>query len=144
MKEPIIIRTANVEARRLPTETDMKGGWIKRVIYPPEVTTKGIFFGVSEFNPGYSGHRWHTHTSDRGPGYEVDYPETFEEIYYLASGRGVVQWKDENGAVKEVKVGPGDAIFFPMGIAQHQLLNDGDEKISLIFCGTPTAKVTLK
>ena len=58
------------------------------------------------------------------------------------SGSGVVQWITEDGKVKEEKVGAGDAIFFPSGVVKHQLLNNSNEKMFMVFCGYPTAKVT--
>ena len=106
---------------------------------------RGYFSGSAEFNPGYPVHRWHTHTEDKAEGYEVVYPENFEEIYYIIRGAGVMQWKAVDGQIiKEEKVTAGDTIFMPVGIVEHQLFNNGNEKIVIVFCGYPTAKVTLK
>ena len=138
-----IIMSNEIEAAPLPGAGGAKAGFIKRIVYPPHVISKGSFLGVAEFNPGFSGHRWHTHTHDKAEGYEVVYPENFEEIYYMVSGRGVIQWKTPDGKIKEEKVGPGDTMFMPVGVAEHQLLNTGTEKIVIVFCGYPTAKVTL-
>jgi len=139
-----IIRSSEVVPAPLPGTEGEKAGWIKRIVYPPQVVTKGSFLGAAEFNPGYSVHRWHTHTRDKAEGYEVDYPENFEEIYYIISGRGVMQWKTPDGKIEEEKVGPGDTMFMPVGVVEHQLLNNGQEKMVIVFCGYPTPKVTFK
>ena len=145
MADPKIIRASEVISAQLPGATEAHAGWIKRILYPPKVETKGLFFGVAEFNPGYSVHRWHTHTEDKAEGYEVVYPENFEEIYYIIRGAGAMQWKAGDGQIiREEKVTAGDTIFMPVGIVEHQLFNNGNEKMVIVFCGTPTAKVTLK
>jgi quercetin dioxygenase-like cupin family protein len=43
----------------------------------------------------------------------------------------------------EEKVSAGDTIFLPVNVAEHQLLNNGTEKMFVIFCGSPTPKVKL-
>jgi oxalate decarboxylase/phosphoglucose isomerase-like protein (cupin superfamily) len=144
MKEIVVIRGDEVKRQSLPGSGGEEAGWMKRIVYPPNVISKGTFMGTAEVNPGYSPHRWHNHTSDKSQNYEVVYPENFEEIYHILSGRGVVQWKTEGGEVREEKVGPGDTVFFPAGVGLHQLLNDGKEKIVMVFCGSPTARVTIK
>jgi mannose-6-phosphate isomerase-like protein (cupin superfamily) len=145
MAEPKIIRASEVEPVQLPGDKEAHAGWIKRILYPPKIETKGVFFGVAEFHPGHSVHRWHTHTEDKAEGYEVVYPENFEEIYYIIHGAGVMQWKAEDGQIiKEEKVAAGDTIFMPAGIVQHQLFNHGVEKMVIVFCGYPTPKVTLR
>lgn len=139
-----IIGSNEVVPAPLPGAEGAKAGWIKRIVYPPHVITKGSFLGVAEFNPGYSVHRWHTHTRDKAEGYEVIYPENFEEIYYIVSGSGVIQWKTQDGKIKEEKVNPGDTMFMPVGVVEHQLLNNGIEKMVIVFCGSPTPKVTFR
>ncbi len=119
-----IIRSNEVETLDLIGAGGPKGGMMKKLIYPQYVKTRGVFFGTAEINSGYSPHRWHIHTADKAEGYEAVYPEGFEEIYYIVSGSGVVQWTTEDGKVKEEKVGAGDAIFFPSGVVKHQLLNN--------------------
>lgn len=142
--DPVVVKFNEVEAKSLPGTEHENAGWIRRVIYPPNVITKGSFFGVAEVKPDFSPHRWHSHVKDCAAGYEVVYPKDFEEIYHIISGSGVVQWRTADGAVKEQKVGAGDTIFFPVGVSEHQLFNDGKQKIRLIFCGSPTASVTFK
>jgi mannose-6-phosphate isomerase-like protein (cupin superfamily) len=141
MEDVKIFRSRDIESRSHPADGE-NAGWIKRIIYPPHIITKGTFMGIGEVNPGYSPHRWHTHTSDKAEGYEVVYPNDFEEFYYIVSGNGVVQWKAEDGKIKEEKVSAGDAIFFPVGVAEHQLFNNGTEKIVMVFGGSPKPKVT--
>ena len=82
MKAPVIIKSGDVETTP-PPGSSTEAGWMKRMVYPDHVTTSGAFLGVSEVNPGYSVHRWHKHTTDGSEGYEVIYPDSFEEIYYL-------------------------------------------------------------
>ncbi len=139
-----IIRSQQIEAAPLPGVGVQSAGWIKRVIYPPHVITKGSFLGVSEFNPGYSVHRWHNHIRDQAEGFEVVYPDNFEEIYYIVSGSGVIQWKNPEGTIEEEKVGPGDAMFMPDRSVEHQLFNNGSEKMVVIYCGCPPPQVTMK
>ena len=143
MTDVRILRWNEIERRPLPA-TEESAGWMKRIIYPPHVTSKGTFMGVAEVNPGYSPHRWHTHTTDKAKGYEVEYPKDFEEFYYIISGTGIVQWKDEKGKAKEEKVSTGDTVFFPVGVPEHQIFNNGSEKMVIVFGGSPTAKVILK
>ena len=144
MEDVRIFRSSEVESLPLIGFKGTKEGWMKRVIYPQNVATKGVFFGVAEVNPGHSPHRWHTHVEDSAKGYKVEYPEDFEEVYYIMSGRGKLQWKTETGEIEEEPVGPGDTIFMPVGVTEHQLLNDGDQKIVMVACGYPIPKVTLK
>lgn len=118
-----------MESAKLPGAKETRAGWIKRILYPPQIETQGLFFGVAEINPGHPVHRWHTHTEDKAEGYEVVYPENFEEIYYIIGGAGVMQWKKANGQIiQEEKVTAGDTIFMPVGIVEHQLFNNGHEK----------------
>jgi mannose-6-phosphate isomerase-like protein (cupin superfamily) len=91
----------------------------------------------------YSVHRWHRHTSDKAKGYEVTYPENFEEIYHLIRGNGLIQWKTEEGKIKEQEVGAGDTILLPVDVVEHQLLNSGPEKMHVVFCGNPTPQVKI-
>lgn len=143
MSAPIIIKLDEVESQPVPGAPDDKVGLIKRIIYPPRVVTMGTFFAYGEANPGYSPHRWHDHLGDKAEGYTVEYPEDFEEVYYIISGSGVMQWESEDGKTKEVPVGPGDTIFMPAGVPKHQLFNNGNEKIVVVACGCPAPKVTL-
>ncbi len=142
MVDLVIIRSAEVDSVA-PPGAGKEAGWMKRVVYPPHAKTRGAFLGVAEVNPGYSVHRWHRHTRDKAPGYEVIYPENFEEIYYVVRGSGLIQWKTEGGKIKEEKVGAGDTILLPVDVVEHQLLNSGPEKMLVIFCGNPTPRVKM-
>jgi oxalate decarboxylase/phosphoglucose isomerase-like protein (cupin superfamily) len=143
MKDVKVFRLSDVDSNPLPGTPEKNAGWMKRVVYPQNAGAKGIFLGVAEAKPGYSPHRWHAHIKDKAPGYEVVYPKGFEEIYYIVSGSGVVQWKTGDGKIKEEKVSAGDVIFLPRGVAKHQVFNNGIKKMVVVFCGSPPAKVTL-
>lgn len=114
-----------------------EAGQIKRI-----VATEKFFFNIDEISPGFSPHRWHTHTKYRAEGYEVEYPSDFEEIYFVISGRGVIQWKTESGETREQEVGPGDTIHMPPGVVEHQLLNNGTEQIRIAVVGVPPPRRT--
>lgn len=138
-----IFRLDEIESQWVPGAAGPNEGWVKRMIYPPNVDTKDIFLAIFEINPGFSPHRWHTHTSFKSERYQVVYPEGFIEIYYIITGNGIVQWKTKDGKIEERKVGSGDSVYFPPGLPEHQLLNTGNEKIFLVACGSPTPKVTI-
>jgi oxalate decarboxylase/phosphoglucose isomerase-like protein (cupin superfamily) len=143
MVDVIIIRSGDVDLTPPPGASGKDAGWIKRIVYPPHTNTKGSFMGVAEVNPGFSVHRWHRHVTDKAEGYEVIYPKDFEEIYHIVRGSGVIQWKTEEGKIREEKVSAGDTMLLPIDVAEHQLFNSGTEKMSIVFCGSPTPKVTL-
>ena len=114
-----------------------EAGQVKRI-----VATDKFYFNIDEINPGYSPHSWHRHTKYRHEGIEVEYPSDFEEIYYIVSGHGIVQWKNADGRIEEQPVGPGDTIYFPPDVIEHQLLNNGTEMIRLAVVGVPPPKRT--
>jgi oxalate decarboxylase/phosphoglucose isomerase-like protein (cupin superfamily) len=114
-----------------------EAGQIKKI-----VATEKFFFNVDEVSPGFSPHHWHTHTKYKADGYEVEYPGDFEEIYFILSGRGVIQWKTESGEIREQEVGSGDTIHMPPDVVEHQLLNTGTEKIRLAVVGCPPPRRT--
>ncbi len=114
-----------------------EAGQIKRII-----ATEKFFFNVDEVSPGFSPHHWHTHTKYTAGGYEVEYPGDFEEIYFILSGRGVMQWKTDSGEIQEQAVGAGDTIHMPPGGVEHQLLNNGTEKVRLAVVGVPPPRRT--
>jgi mannose-6-phosphate isomerase-like protein (cupin superfamily) len=143
MKDVKVVRLSEVKSSPLPGTSVKNAGWMKRVVYPHNAGAKGVFLGVVEAKPGYSPHRWHSHIKDKAKGYEVVYPKGFEEIYYIVSGRGVVQWRTEKGGMKEERVRAGDVIFLPRGVAEHQVFNNGTKKMIVVFCGSPPPKVTL-
>lgn len=138
-----IVRSEDIKPTPHPGDSRPEAGWTKRIVYPPHVKTKNVFLGVAEVNPGYSNHRWHRHTKDQSGGYEAVYSSGMEGIYYIVKGNGVAQWKTEDGKIREGKVGPGDTLFFPADVAEHQLLNTGAEKMFIVFSGSPIPKVAL-
>lgn len=109
-----------------------EAGQVQRII-----ATEKFFFNVDEVSPGFSPHHWHRHTQYKTESVEVVYPADFEEIYFIISGQGVIQWKTDNGEVQEQPVGPGDTIHMPPDVVEHQLLNNGTEKIRMAVVGVP-------
>jgi mannose-6-phosphate isomerase-like protein (cupin superfamily) len=114
-----------------------EAGQIKRVI-----ATDKLFFNIDEISPGFSPHHWHRHDKYTTEGVKVEYAADFEEIYFILSGRGVVQWKTDSGEIEEQAVGPGDTIHMPAGVVEHQLLNNGTEKMRLAVVGVPPPRRT--
>ena len=145
MEDVKVIKLKNIETNLIPGASDEKAGGYKRIIYPSNITSyvnpKNVWMAYSAVNPGYSPHRWHTHTRDKYKGYEVEYPKDLEEIYYIISGSGVVQWKTEEGKIKEEKVSAGDIVFFPINVAENQLFNNGTEKLEMVAFGCPLPKI---
>jgi mannose-6-phosphate isomerase-like protein (cupin superfamily) len=119
--------------RGLPKEA----GQIQRII-----VTEKFHLNIDEVSPGYSPHHWHRHTKYTAEGVEVEYAADFEEFYLVLSGRGTIQWKTEDGGVDEREVGPGDTIYMPAGVIEHQLLNNGTEKLRIAVVGVPPPKRT--
>lgn len=72
-------------------------------------------FGVATVNPGGEIGR-HAHP-DR------------EELFYVQSGRGVLETDTE-----AIEVYPGTAAWFPVG-CQHRVVNHGSEPVVVIFVG---------
>jgi len=141
MENVMILRSSEIESQPLPGSSSQEGGSIKRIVYPQNVPTKSLFMGITEVNPGYSPHRWHNHVRNVAEGYEIVYPQGFEEIYYIISGRGTIQWKTPEGTLKEEEVTSGDTLFFPSGVREHQLLNSGSEKMVVAYIGSPIPKI---
>lgn len=129
--EPKILHSADIEPFYPP------GGSIcRRVVAPRTGCSKVFYAGWCVADPGKPIKRWHTHTYDKGPRYEVTYPKNFEETYLLVQGNGTLHWKVE-GRIKQKKVKEGDAIFFPVGVVEHQLVNTGKKTLTVIFVCTP-------
>jgi mannose-6-phosphate isomerase-like protein (cupin superfamily) len=136
MTQPKIVKSDEVQPQNI-RGLGKEAGQIRRII-----ATDKFFFNVDEVSPGFSPHHWHRHTKYRAAGYEVEYPADFEEMYFILSGRGVIQWKTDGGEIREQEVGPGDAIHMPPGIVEHQLLNNGTETIRLAVVGVPPPRRT--
>ncbi|MCC6531840.1 MAG: cupin domain-containing protein [Burkholderiales bacterium] len=131
MAELKIIRANDVAPRNI-RGLGPEAGQIRRV-----VSSEKFFFNVDEVNPGFSPHHWHRHDKYRTESHEVEYPSDFEEIYFILSGRGVIQWKTEAGAIREQEVAAGDTIHMPAGVVEHQLLNNGSQPMRLAVVGVP-------
>lgn len=131
-----IIRSDEVQPQNI-RGLGKEAGQVKKII-----TTEKLFFNVDEVSPGFSPHHWHRHTKYQAEGYQVEYPGDFEEIYFILGGRGVIQWKTESGELREQEVGPGDTIHMPADVVEHQLLNNGTEKIRLAVVGVPPPRRT--
>lgn len=69
-------------------------------------------------------------------GFTVNYPEGFEEAFVVVQGRGLLQWK-ENGEVKERRFETGDCIYCPTGVAEHQIFNDQESPMTVVYAATP-------
>jgi len=143
MEDVKIVKGDDAVPHVLSGALEKKAGWIKRLIYSDNVGTEGIVMGIAEANRGYSMRPWHTHTRYKSKGIEFVYPENFEEIHYIIKGSGVVQWKTQSGKILEEKAITGDSIFFPVGVAEHQLLNKSHKKILVLYRGSPIPRVTL-
>ncbi len=114
------------------------GGYGRRMISSPVSARMGM--GVLYVERGKSPHRWHSHdSSDRSGSYEIHYPGGFEEGYLIVQGEGVVQWKAE-GKIHEKKVRTGDAVYFPPGVVESQLLNSGEKPMIVAYAFTPALK----
>ena len=136
MTQPRIIKSDDVQPQNIRGQPK-EAGQIKRI-----VATEKLFFNVDEVSPGFSPHRWHQHTKYTHDGHTVEYAPDFEEIYFIVSGRGVIQWKTESGEIGEQAVGPGDTIHLPADVVEHQLLNNGTERIRLVVVGVPPPRRT--
>lgn len=131
-----VIKSEDVQAQNVRGQ-GKEAGQIKRIIH-----TDKFFFNVDEVSPGHSPHPWHRHDKYRAEGLEVVYAAGFEEIYFIMSGRGVIQWKTDAGDIGEQEVGAGDTIHMPPGVVEHQLLNNGTEMLRIAVVGVPPPRRT--
>ena len=121
----------------VPLETP-GGGYGRRMI--SSSVSKKMAMGILYVDRGKSPHRWHSHDySDKAGKYEIYYPKGFEEGYIIVQGEGVLQWKTK-GKTCGKKVKTGDAIYFPPGVVESQLLNDGDRPLIVAYACTPPMK----
>ena len=71
-------------------------------------------------------------TARLGRGKEIEsHVDPMEEIYFIGSGSGKMRVDEETRAV-----GPGDAIWIPVG-SPHGLLNDGQEDCTILVVASP-------
>ena len=133
MSEPIVIHPEDVKHRVWPG-----GGEGRRML--EAVGSKKLLLSVVSADPGKSPHRWHKHTRDKGEGFEIIYPREFEEAYIIVRGKGTLYWKvgveEKHAEVKE-----GDAVYFPFGVVENQLVNSGDEQLVIVAAGAPPVRV---
>jgi oxalate decarboxylase/phosphoglucose isomerase-like protein (cupin superfamily) len=131
---PIVIRAKEGFPLEMPG-----GGHGRRMLGMPVSQKMGM--GVIYVDRGKSPHRWHSHDdSDKSGSYEVNYPEGFEEGYIVVQGEGIIQWKQE-GKVYEEKVGAGDAMYFPPGVVEHQLLNNSERPMIVAYAFAPPLSI---
>jgi len=134
-KLPKIIREDEGKQLELPG-----GGYGRRMISGP--VSQKMALGIIYVDRGNSPHRWHSHDdSDKSGDYEIHYPEGFEEGYIIVQGGGVVQWKEE-GEIREVKVNAGDAVYFPPGVVESQLLNNTNKPLIVVYGFAPLLRPT--
>jgi oxalate decarboxylase/phosphoglucose isomerase-like protein (cupin superfamily) len=111
------------------------GGYGRRMITDKQ--SSKLCMGILYVDPGKSPHRWHSHDkSDEQDGFKVNYPDGFEEAYLIVRGRGVQQWKI-NGEIKEKRVETGDVVYFPENVYEHQLLNDQETPMIVVYATSP-------
>jgi len=132
-KLPKIIREEEGTSLKVPG-----GGYGRRMI-ATELSRK-LCMGIIYVEPGKSAHRWHSHDkADRSGDYEIHYPKGFEEEYLIVQGEGILQWK-EGGRIHEEKVKTGDAVYFPSGVMEHQVLNSSDKPLTVVYALSPLPK----
>ena len=131
-KLPKIIREEEGTPKEVP------GGGHARRMFPAESSKIGMGMGIVD--PGKAAHGWHTHDKmDRSGNYVIHYPKGFEEEYIIIQGEGVLQWK-EGGRVHEEKVKTWDAVYFPPGVVEHQVLNNSDKPLIIVYAVSPLPK----
>jgi len=127
---PIVVRSGE------GVELDMPGGSYGRRMISAAVSKK-MGMGVLYVNRGQSPHRWHRHDRpDKSGSYEINYPKGFEESYLIVQGEGIVQWKVEE-KIYEKEVRTGDAVYFPEGVCEHQVLNNSDKPMIVVYAFVP-------
>ena len=135
MNPPIVIYRKN-----LKTERGSGNRLITRIIDPEKVSLSKLQAGIIECGPGDSPHRWHMHTRDSLPEYDLVYPKGFEEFYYIIKGDAKVQWKTSDGTVHEESAAAGDTVYMPVDIMEHQVLNSGKDVLAVLYAITPPVK----
>ena len=129
--EPIIVRKSESTKVKWPGGGE---GWV--LASPSLCATAFLYAGIEYVKPGESPHRWHSHDYDKGDKFEVIYPKDFEEVYIIIEGQGILYY-DVDGRKVHKKVDEGDAVFFPHGMAKHELVNTGTKTMILVFAGAP-------
>lgn len=96
----------------------MTGDW-KRLILSDD-TGRVMASGVGYLKQG-EGRGWHIH------------PQGEEEVLHIVRGTALVEWKDDQGAVHEVKAAAGSAIYTP-GEVENNISNPYAELVHCVFC----------
>lgn len=133
MNAPFVIYRKNLKTVRLSSGN----GLLTRIITPDTVDSVNLYVGIGECAPGDSPHGWHKHTRDSMPEAEYIYPEGFEEFYYVIRGTGTIQWKTPDGKIHEEVAAEGDTIFMPANVAEHQVLNTGEDTLTVLYGMSP-------
>jgi len=129
-REPIVIKPKEGKAIR-----GAFGGYGRRML--TDKHSRKLCMGILYVEPGKSPHRWHSHDKpDEKDGFKVTYPDGFEEAYLIVQGSGVQQWK-EGGEIKEKRVEVGDVVYFPENVYEHQLLNDQETPMTVVYATFP-------
>lgn len=129
-KPPVLIKPE--EGKKV---TGAFGGYGYRIL--TQKHSPNLVMGILYVDPGKAPHRWHTHDKPDSAGdFEVNYPEGFEEAFVIVQGRGLMQWK-EDGEIREQRVETGDCVYCPPGIVEHQIYNDQETPMTVVYSATP-------
>jgi oxalate decarboxylase/phosphoglucose isomerase-like protein (cupin superfamily) len=132
-KTPIVIRPEEGKAIK-----GTFGGYGRRML--TDTYSQKLCMGILYVSPGKSPHRWHVHNeSDEGEGLKVTYPSGFEEAYLIIQGKGILQW-EQNGEINERRVETGDLIYFPENVFKHQLLNNHETPMTVVYATSPPVR----
>lgn len=138
--DPVVVRRASYAAHALHGQ-----GTLWRAIYPELTGSRRLFVGLAEFAPGTAPHVFHRHGTEvvGSPGQRrrLTYADDFEEFYFVVDGEGEMQWRYADGRERREPVGPGDAVYFPPGVAEHRVYNSGSRTMTVLYGGTPPAQV---
>jgi hypothetical protein len=144
MAEPKIIRAGEVESAQLPGAKKIQAGWIKRILYSPKIQTKGVFFGVAEINPAIRFIDGTPTPRIKARGMKWFIPKFLRKFIILSVGWSNAMETGGRAKHQGRKSNCGKHHIMPVGIVEHQLFNNGNEKIAMVFCGHPTPKIILK
>ena len=136
MNPPIVVHGKDLKAVRIHP-----GAQVSRILTKDTVNSDKLLVGIGESDPGEAPHPWHRHTRDTLPGVEYVYPKGFVEFYYILNGSAKVQWKTPDGKVNEEEASEGDTIFFPEDVMEHQALNTGNGKLTVLYGMVPPVKI---
>ena len=111
----MIVRNVN-DKEVLDTTYIAHGGGIAQMILDQRILKEIGFLAIGKLAPGK----------------ELEaHIDPMEEIYFVLNGSGEMRVDDESK-----QVGPGDAIWIPIG-ASHSLLNNGEEDCLILVVASP-------